>query len=167
MPIYEMSSNNITRAAGSQQYASNCYAIRLFDTDHDDRTDFPSLPMTRPDASMTPQTSAQPLLLTITLEPFGWQFTSDGQSSLLEAARNAGFILPSSCRNGTCRTCLCQLHSGQIRYQIEWPGVSMDEKKEGLILPCVALAVSSLTLFAPAAMAVAAAPLCHLKNGSC
>jgi ferredoxin len=110
--------------------------------------------MTRSGDSMTPQTSAPPLLLTVTIEPFGWRFTSDGQSSLLEAARNAGFILPSSCRNGTCRTCLCQLHSGQIRYRIEWPGVSIDEKKEGLILPCVALAESPLTLFAPAATAI-------------
>jgi ferredoxin len=111
--------------------------------------------MTPSGDSIAPQTSAQPLLFTITLEPFGWQFTSDGQSSLLEAARHAGFILPSSCRNGTCRTCLCQLRSGQIRYQIEWPGVSIDEKKEGLILPCVALAESSLTLFAPAATTIA------------
>jgi ferredoxin len=97
------------------------------------------------------EAQASPSLWTITIEPFGWQFTSDGKIPLLEAARNAGFILPSSCRNGTCRTCLCQLHSGQIRYRIEWPGVSPEEKKEGWILPCVALAESSLTLMAPAA----------------
>jgi ferredoxin len=98
--------------------------------------------------------ASTPPLLTITVQPFGWQFTSDGTIPLLEAARNAGVILPSSCRNGTCRTCLCQLRSGQIRYRIEWPGVSPEEKNEGWILPCVAFAESSLTLMAPAARSV-------------
>ncbi|HEY4072654.1 MAG TPA: 2Fe-2S iron-sulfur cluster-binding protein [Herbaspirillum sp.] len=102
-------------------------------------------------ASAPAITSSPQSILTITIEPFGWQFASDGKISLLEAARNAGVILPSSCRNGTCRTCLCQLRSGQIRYRIEWPGVSPEEKKAGWILPCVALAESSLTLMAPAA----------------
>jgi ferredoxin len=106
---------------------------------------------TEPQASASASTPAPPSLLTITIEPFGWQFTSDGKIPLLEAAGNAGFILPSSCRNGTCRTCLCQLRSGQIRYRIEWPGVSPEEKKDRWILPCVALAESSLTLIAPAA----------------
>ena len=88
---------------------------------------------------------------TVEVEPFGWQFASNGQASLLEAASDAGIALPSSCRNGTCRTCLCQLHSGRIRYRIEWPGVSAEEKKEGLILPCVAIAESDLRLSAPGA----------------
>jgi ferredoxin len=88
-------------------------------------------------------------LFTVVVEPFGWQFSSDGTDTLLEAARWAGIVLPSSCRNGTCRTCLCQLRSGEIRYRIEWPGVSADEKKEGLILPCVAIAQSALRLLVP------------------
>jgi ferredoxin len=87
----------------------------------------------------------------VQVEPFGWQFATDTNASLLEAAQAAGIALPSSCRNGTCRTCLCQLKSGEIRYRIEWPGVSADEKKEGLILPCVAVAESDLRLFAPGA----------------
>ena len=35
-----------------------------------------------------------------------------------------------SCRNGTCRTCLCRLDSGQIAYEIEWPGLTREEKAE-------------------------------------
>ncbi|RXZ38542.1 (2Fe-2S)-binding protein [Oxalobacteraceae bacterium CAVE-383] len=85
----------------------------------------------------------------IEVEPDGWQFASDGSTTLLEAARDAGIALPSSCRNGTCRTCLCQLLDGQIRYRIEWPGVSAEEKKAGLILPCVAIAQSDLCLLVP------------------
>jgi len=38
-----------------------------------------------------------------------------------------------------------------VRYKIEWPGLSLDEKREGYILPCVAIATSDLVIEAPAA----------------
>jgi ferredoxin len=82
----------------------------------------------------------------ITLEPSGWRFAAAADSALLHAAEAAGIELPSSCRNGTCRTCMCRLGSGSVAYLIEWPGLSADEKREGFILPCVALATSDLTL---------------------
>ena len=68
-----------------------------------------------------------------------------GQTILL-ALEAAGVNLPSSCRNGTCRTCMCRLASGQITYRIEWPGLSSDEKREGWILPCAAYALSALEI---------------------
>jgi len=66
--------------------------------------------------------------------------------SLLESAERAGIELLSSCRNGTCRTCMCRLAEGQVRYRIEWPGLSREEKAEGWVLPCVAEALSDLVL---------------------
>ena len=69
----------------------------------------------------------------------------------MAGARAAGIELPSSCRNGTCRTCICRLVSGEVAYRIEWPGLSADEKREGWILPCVAHAVSDVTVRAPKA----------------
>ena len=57
-----------------------------------------------------------------------------------------GLDWPSSCRNGTCRTCIAQLTSGQVRYDIEWPGLSAEEKAEGFVLPCVAFPCSDVTL---------------------
>ncbi len=66
--------------------------------------------------------------------------------ALLLAAEAGGVNLPSSCRNGTCRTCMCRLASGQVHYRIEWPGLSSDEKREGWILPCVAYAKSALEI---------------------
>ena len=66
--------------------------------------------------------------------------------TLLQAALAAGIDLPSSCRNGTCRACLCQLASGQVRYRIAWPGLSAEEKREGWMLPCVAYAASDLLI---------------------
>jgi ferredoxin len=83
---------------------------------------------------------------TVTVQPEGWTFEARPDQSVLEAALAACVPLPSSCRNGTCRTCLCRLVSGHIRYRIKWPGVSLDEKADGLILPCVACAESALTL---------------------
>jgi ferredoxin len=81
----------------------------------------------------------------------GWEFEADATAPLLLAAQHAGIRLPSSCRNGTCRTCICQMASGSVRYLVEWPGVSADEKREGWILPCVAVAESDLELVVPAA----------------
>lgn len=70
---------------------------------------------------------------------------------MLVAAARAGVVLPSSCRNGTCRTCICRVQSGTARHLIEWPGLSLEEKREGYILPCVAVATSDLVIIAPAA----------------
>lgn len=87
----------------------------------------------------------------IRLEPSGLEFEAEAGVTLLHAAEAAGIELPSSCRNGTCRTCVCLRLSGETRHLIEWPGLSLDEKIEGWILPCVAEALSDLTLDAPQA----------------
>ena len=71
--------------------------------------------------------------------------------SLLKSAQLAGVALPASCRNGTCRTCICRLASGRVRYEIAWPGLTAEEKQEGLILPCVAYPESNVVIEAPGA----------------
>ncbi len=75
-------------------------------------------------------------------------FAAAADQPVLLAALAAGHVLPSSCRNGTCRTCICRLHSGSVRYKIEWPGLSAEEKAEGLFLPCVAYPQSDLLISA-------------------
>lgn len=87
----------------------------------------------------------------VTIEPRGWRFEAAGADPLLVAAERAGLRLPSSCRNGSCRACLCRLRAGSVGYRIAWPGVSREEKRDGYILPCVAFAESDLTLEAPGA----------------
>jgi ferredoxin len=89
--------------------------------------------------------SMAPLYL-VRLEPSGRSLRVPADATLLEAAEQAGIELPSSCRNGTCRTCLAQLLGGQVKYRIEWPGLSAEEKAEGFVLPCVAHAESDLIL---------------------
>lgn len=51
-------------------------------------------------------------IFTVKVEPAGLQYDVEGDLSLLEAAEMSRIELPSSCRNGTCRTCLCKLVSG-------------------------------------------------------
>lgn len=93
----------------------------------------------------------------VIIESGGWEFEAPPAMSLLDAAARANIRLPSSCRNGTCRTCMCRMTIGRVRYRIEWPGLTREEKAEGFILPCVAypesdmvIAVSGVTLITPA-----------------
>ena len=82
----------------------------------------------------------------VRLLPSGRCFEATREETLLQSARNAGIGLPSACRNGTCRRCLCRLASGSVSYRIEWPGLSREEKADGYILPCVARPDSSLVI---------------------
>lgn len=84
------------------------------------------------------------------VEPCGQCLPVAAGQSLLEAADCAGLRLPRSCRNGTCRACLAHLEAGQVRWRIDWPGVSAEERAEGWVLPCVTeAACAELTLRAP------------------
>ncbi len=83
------------------------------------------------------------------IAPAGFEFQAEPDATLLQSAEFAGIELPSSCRNGTCRTCLCHMTAGAVRYRIEWPGVSYDEKEDGWILPCVAEPLGDVTLVVP------------------
>ena len=88
----------------------------------------------------------------LTLLPAGWQLPVASGQTLLQAALAAGVRLPSSCRNGTCRACMARLVSGEVTYTIDWPGLLADEKREGWVLPCVAVArTDAVVLEAPGA----------------
>ena len=85
-------------------------------------------------------------IFTVKVEPAGLQYDVEGDLSLLEAAEMSRVQLPSSCRNGTCRTCICRMLSGEVSYAIEWPGLTAEEKAEGYVLPCVARPLSNVVL---------------------
>lgn len=85
----------------------------------------------------------------IVYQPSNAVFSAAPDETLLAAAERAGVAMPNSCRNGTCRTCLCRAVAGTARHLIAWPGLSADEKREGYLLPCVAVAESALVLAAP------------------
>jgi len=89
------------------------------------------------------------MLHSVHIEPSGIAFEVSEQQPILIGALAAGWRLPSSCRNGTCRSCICRLRAGKISYLIEWPGLSAEEGSEGWILPCVAIARTDLVLDQP------------------
>ena len=84
--------------------------------------------------------------LSVTMIEQGWNFLASPDQTLLLSAAEAGITLPSSCRNGTCRTCISRITAGKVHYRIEWPGLSAEEKRDGYILPCVAYPQSDMTL---------------------
>lgn len=88
----------------------------------------------------------------IRIQPSGLRFQQRPGQSLLLSALAQSIRLPNSCRNGVCRACMCKMVSGKVDYQIEWPGLSKEEKKEGWILPCVVEAQSDLVLDVPDAI---------------
>jgi len=71
--------------------------------------------------------------------PGAVRYPCEADVTLLEAALAAGLALPNSCRNGTCRTCMCRMLEGQVAYTLDWPGLSREEQADGYVLPCVAL----------------------------
>ena len=80
------------------------------------------------------------------------RISAPAASTLLNATEQAAvrdLSLESSCRNGTCRTCMCLMLAGEVAYLIDWPGLSADEKHEGWILPCVAYPRTDVVLQLP------------------
>jgi ferredoxin len=91
-------------------------------------------------------TDTQPISHRVWLQARAQPIQAPADQPLLLSAQQAGVELLASCRNGTCRTCLRRLVSGQVHYRIEWPGLSAEEKSQGFILPCVAHPASDLVL---------------------
>ena len=80
------------------------------------------------------------------VHPAGLQFHVEGGATLLQAADKAGVQWPRSCRNGTCRACMCRLLSGTVVHTIDWPGLLPEEKTAGYVLPCVARPTSDIVV---------------------
>ena len=102
----------------------------------------------------------------IVLQPSGWRFDAAADTPLVRAAALADIRLPSACRNGTCRACMCRLLAGEVAYPGARPGLTDDERSEGWILPCVAHAVSPLELDVPHAAVLQRRPPSTLLTGA-
>jgi ferredoxin len=87
-----------------------------------------------------------PTWYTATVATEGLQVDAPDNQPLLLSLEQGGANWMSSCRNGTCRTCIGQLSEGSVRYEIEWPGLSTEEMDEGYVLPCVAYPCSNVVI---------------------
>ena len=83
------------------------------------------------------------------VEPGGQTFEARKNQTLLDALEQGGLPWPSSCRSGSCRTCLSTLVLGEVRYEMPWPGITPEEKAEGCVLPCVAYPLTDVVLRDP------------------
>jgi len=83
------------------------------------------------------------------IQPDGQTFDAWPEQSLLDSMEQGGIAWPTSCRSGSCRTCMGRLLQGEVRYEMEWPGLLPEEKQEGWILPCVARPVGDVVLHDP------------------
>ena len=87
-----------------------------------------------------------PTLFTARTEPDQLQVDAWSHEPLLLSLEMGGANWPSSCRAGSCRTCIGQIESGQVRYTMEWPGLTPEEHAQGYVLPCVAHPCSNVVL---------------------
>lgn len=102
--------------------------------------------MSQEGSDSSPGAPASPRSFTVQFEDGGPRFAVPAHEPLLQAAARAGVQMPSSCRNGSCRSCMCLLLSGRVSYRIQWPGLLPEELAAGWILPCIAYPQSDLML---------------------
>ena len=85
---------------------------------------------------------------TVTLARSQKTLTVAAEHSILETLEHAGVVVPSSCRTGTCGTCVTRVLSGQVEHRdtvIDTAGSSTSRSTH--MCPCVSRAVgSSLSL---------------------
>jgi ferredoxin-NADP reductase/Fe-S-cluster-containing hydrogenase component 2 len=62
-----------------------------------------------------------------------------GDTTILDAADEAGIFIDNACRSGTCGACLIKLLSGNVHMPVE-DSLTEEEKARGYILACQALA---------------------------
>ncbi len=110
------------------------------------RRAYPVLPKMEADSPRFMKPNDSPLFYTGRTEAFDQPFDAWTDRPLLQSMEEGGVDWPSSCRNGTCRTCIGQLVSGTVRYTMDWPGLTKEEKEEGYVLPCVAHPCSDVVL---------------------
>jgi ferredoxin len=65
--------------------------------------------------------------------------------TLLEVAEKNGIIIPYSCRQGQCGTCVTKLSAGTVRMESEM-GLPDQLKAQGYVLPCVSRAQGDVKL---------------------
>ncbi len=102
---------------------------------------------------------------TVRLIPQELSISAPEDLPVLAAAQRAGLALPHSCRSGRCGSCRARLLSGRIEYQAGPPlGLSAQERQEGYVLLCQALARTDLVVEARPVQSAAGAEIKTLPS---
>ena len=83
----------------------------------------------------------------VTIRNTGHQFPAEDDESVLQAALNAGLVLPYGCRDGACGSCKGKLIEGSIDYgEYSDKALSAEEKANGHALFCQAKLLSDIVI---------------------
>jgi CDP-4-dehydro-6-deoxyglucose reductase len=84
---------------------------------------------------------------TVTLQPSGHSYSVPDDTTLLQAALDAGLTLPYGCRNGACGACKGKVVAGLIDYgNAQETALTPEDRDNGLALTCCAKALSDVVL---------------------
>ncbi len=84
---------------------------------------------------------------TCTLLPSGHTYTVPDDTTLLEAALEAGLTLPYGCRNGACGACKAKVTTGLIDYgNAQEHALTAEDRDRGFALTCCAKPLSDVAL---------------------
>lgn len=90
---------------------------------------------------------SRPMPYQILLQPGGQTFSADADQTILEAALEAGLLLPYSCRDGACGACKGRVISGEFDVDgYSASALSDAEREAGMTLFCRTRAHSSMVL---------------------
>ncbi len=85
-------------------------------------------------------TGARPpptMTFTVTVQPSGRSFSTEGAEPILHAAIRAGVGLPYGCKDGACGSCKSRLLEGRVVHGVhQSKALSADEEAAGMILTC-------------------------------
>jgi CDP-4-dehydro-6-deoxyglucose reductase len=83
----------------------------------------------------------------IVIQPSGHQFPIEEHETILEAALKHGYVLPYSCREGTCGVCKGKVREGLVDHGRYLGSTLTDaEKAAGMVLFCCATPLSDLVI---------------------
>jgi CDP-4-dehydro-6-deoxyglucose reductase len=83
----------------------------------------------------------------ISIEPSGHSYSATGDDTILQAALDAGLMLPYGCRNGACGSCKGKVLSGSVDHDGAQPlALSAEERAAGLALFCCARPKSDIVI---------------------
>jgi CDP-4-dehydro-6-deoxyglucose reductase len=84
---------------------------------------------------------------TVTLKPSGHSFPAPDDTTVLQAAMDAGLTLPYGCRNGACGACKGRVVEGQVDHgEAQEHALPAGDRAAGLTLLCCARPRSDLVL---------------------
>jgi CDP-4-dehydro-6-deoxyglucose reductase len=76
----------------------------------------------------------------------GKSFNCDSNTTIFEAAKNAGIVLEHSCLTARCRSCVVQVETGSTKDKLDDLVLTLEEKSNNWTLSCNSIPTSDLIL---------------------